>query len=105
MRKIKKNDNVIVITGKEKGKQGKVIKVLDGKRVIIEGINTAKKHQKPNPAKGITGGIIEKTIPVDISNVAVFNPRKNAKDKVGYKILNNGKKVRIFKADNEVIEL
>ena len=98
MQKIKKGDDVIVITGKDKGKRGSVVKILtDEGRVIVENVNVAKKHQKPNPAAGVPGGIIEKEMPLDISNVALFNPATGKGDRVGIKTLEDGRKVRYFK--------
>lgn len=102
MRKIRKGDEVVVITGKDKGKRGTVLRVLDDK-VVVEGVNVAKKHQKPNPVRGVAGGIVEKTMPVDASNVAIFNPASQKADRVGFKVLEDGRKVRVFKSNGEVI--
>lgn len=102
MRKIRKGDEVVVITGKDKGKRGTVLRSLEGK-VVVEGINIAKKHMKPNPVRGIAGGIVEKTMPVDVSNVAIFNPNTQKADRVGFKVLEDGRKVRVFKSSGEVI--
>ncbi|AXT45045.1 MULTISPECIES: 50S ribosomal protein L24 [Chromobacterium] len=102
MRKIRKGDEVVVITGKDKGKRGTVLRVLDEK-LVVEGVNVAKKHQKPNPVRGVAGGIVEKTMPVDASNVAIFNPASQKADRVGFKILEDGRKVRVFKSNGEVI--
>ena len=102
MRKIRKGDEVVVITGKDKGKRGTVLRVLDQK-VVIEGINVVKKHQKPNPVRGVAGGIVEKTMPLDVSNVAIYNPTSQKADRVGFKNLEDGSKVRIFKSSGEVI--
>ena len=105
MQKIKKGDDVIVITGKDKGKRGSVVRVLSEEdRVIVENVNIAKKHQKPNPAVGAPGGIIEKEMPLDISNVAIFNPVTGKADRVGIKVLEDGRKVRFFKSNGEVID-
>ena len=105
MQKIKKGDDVIVITGKDKGKRGSVVRVLtEEDRVIVENVNIAKKHQKPNPAVGTPGGIIEKEMPLDISNVAIFNPVTGKADRVGIKFLEDGRKVRFFKSNGEVID-
>ena len=105
MQKIKKGDDVIVITGKDKGKRGNVVRVLSEKdRVIVENVNIAKKHQKPNPAVGAPGGIIEKEMPLAISNVAIFNPVTGKADRVGIKVLEDGRKVRFFKSNGEVID-
>lgn len=102
MRKIRKGDEVVVITGKDKGKRGTVLRVLDEK-LGVEGVNVAKKHQKPNPVRGVAGGIVEKTMPVDASNVAIFNPASQKADRVGFKVLEDGRKVRVFKSSGEVI--
>ena len=105
MQKIKKGDDVIVITGKDKGKRGSVVRVLNEEgRVIVENVNIAKKHQKPNPAVGAPGGIIEKEMPIDVSNVAIFNPVTGKADRVGIKTLEDGRKVRFFKSNGEVID-
>ena len=103
MRKIKRDDEVIVIAGRDKGKRGKVIKVLEGK-LLVSGVNIVKKHQKPNPQKGQQGGIVEKEAPIQVSNVAIFNPQTEKADRVGFKVLDDGKKVRCYKSTNEVIE-
>jgi large subunit ribosomal protein L24 len=105
MRKIKKDDNVIVITGKNKGMQGKVLRVTDNSRLLVEGINVVKKHVKPNPQKGIQGGIVEKEALIHISNAALINPATGQPDKVGIKTLEDGRKVRYFKSTNEVIDI
>jgi large subunit ribosomal protein L24 len=104
MRKIKREDDVIVLTGKDKGKRGKVSKVLAENRLLIGGVNIIKKHQRPNPQAGVTGGIIEKEAPIQASNVAIFNPATNKADRVGFKILEDGTKVRIFKSTGDVID-
>lgn len=103
MLKIKRNDEVIVIAGRDKGKRGKVIKVLEGK-LLVSGVNVVKKHQKPNPQRGTQGGIVDKEAPIDTSNVAIFNPQTQKADRVGFKTLEDGNKVRCFKSTNEVIE-
>ncbi|MBV8678982.1 MAG: 50S ribosomal protein L24 [Aquitalea sp.] len=102
MRKIRKGDEVVVITGKDKGKRGTVLRVLEEK-LVVEGVNVAKKHQKPNPVRGVAGGIVEKIMPVDASNVAIFNPASQKADRVGFKTLEDGRKVRVFKSSGEVI--
>ncbi|MCW9024760.1 MAG: 50S ribosomal protein L24 [Gammaproteobacteria bacterium] len=105
MFKIKKGDDVIVITGKDKGKRGQVTRVLTEEgRVIVESINIAKKHQKPNPQLGVQGGIVEIEMPMDISNVAIFNPATGKADRVGFKSLEDGRKVRYFKSNGEVLD-
>ena len=102
MRKIKKNDDVIVITGKDKGNRGSVQRVL-GEYLLVGGINKVKKHQKPNPVKGTTGGIVEIEKPIHISNIAIYNATTKKADRVGVKQLEDGRKVRVFKSNGEVI--
>ena len=101
--KLKRDDEVIVITGKDKGKTGKISTVLTNGKVIIEGVNTVKKHQKPNPQAGVTGGIIEQEAPIQISNVAILNSETGKADRVGFR-LEDGKKVRFFKSNNELVK-
>ena len=102
MRKIRKGDEIVVITGKDKGRQGTVLQVLDDERLIVEGINIAKKHQRGNPQAGEPGGIIDKAMPIHISNVMVFNPATSKGDRVGIRV-EDGKKVRFFKSNNELV--
>ena len=104
MRKIRKGDNVVVITGKDKGKRGTVLRVLGDDHVLVEGANRVKKHQKPNPMKGVTGGIIDKEMPIHVSNVAVFNPTTQKADRVGVKQLDDGRRVRIYKSNGEMLD-
>ena len=104
MQKIKKGDEVISISGKDKGKRGTVLRVIADSKVIVEGINRVKKHMKPNPMKGQVGGIIDKDMPLDISNVALFNTATQKADRVGIKILEDGRRVRFFKSNGEVID-
>jgi len=104
MAKIRQGDEIIVIAGKDKGRRGTVIRVYEDERVLVESINIARKHQKPNPNAGVAGGIIEKEMPVDISNVMLFNPTTQKGDRVGYRNLEDGKKVRYFKSNNEVLD-
>lgn len=104
MRKIKKDDVVVVLTGKDKGARGTVLRVTDDS-VVVENINMVKKHQKPNPALGRAGGIVDKEMPLHISNVALYNPAKGGPDRVGFKILGDGRKVRVFKSDGEVVDV
>jgi len=104
MNKIRKNDEVLVISGRDKGKRGKVERVQDDGKLIVSGINMVKRHTKPNPMLGTTGGIVEKEAPIQASNVALFNAATNKADRVGFKILETGKKVRIFKSTNEVVD-
>ena len=104
MSKIHKGDQIIVITGKDKGKQGAVSNVLPSGHVLVGGINLAKKHAKPNPMKGIVGGVIAKEMPIQISNVALFNQATQKADRVGYKVLKDGKKIRVFKSNGEAVD-
>ncbi len=102
MLKIRQNDSVIVLTGKDKGKRGTVLRNL-GEKVVIEGINIVKKHQKPNPTRGEVGGVIDKAMPIQVSNVAIFNAATGKADRVGFKLLDDGRKVRFYKSTGEVI--
>jgi large subunit ribosomal protein L24 len=104
MRKIKKGDDVIVITGKDKGKRGTVLRVIDLEHVLVEGANRVKKHQRPNPMKGASGGIVDKEMPLHVSNVAIFNPGTKKADRIGVKLLGDGRRVRYYKSNGEVIE-
>lgn len=104
MRKIRKGDHVVVIAGREKGRRGAVIEVLADDRVRVEGLNMVKKNQKPNPQSGIQGGIIEREAPLHVSNVLLFNPATQKGDRVGFRTLASGKKVRFFKSNNEVVD-
>ena len=104
MLKIKRDDEVIVIAGKDKGKRGKVLKVLDNDRVLVSGIQMIKKHQKPNPQLGVPGGIVEKEAPIQVSNGGIFNSATNKADRVGFKILEDNKKIRIFKSNGEAVD-
>ncbi|GFZ77926.1 50S ribosomal protein L24 [Pseudohongiella nitratireducens] len=103
MRKIKTNDEIIVVTGKDKGKRGTVNRLVGENKVIVSGINMVKRHTKPNPNAGIAGGIVEKEAPLDISNVAIFNPETNKADRVGF-LVEDGKKQRVYKSTNKVID-
>jgi large subunit ribosomal protein L24 len=104
MAKIKTNDEVIVIAGKDKGRRGKVVKVIsESGKVVVAGLNMAKKHVRPNPQRNIQGGIVEQEAAIDISNIAIYNPTSNKADRVGYKIQDDGKKVRIFKSNGEQV--
>ena len=104
MRKIKKGDDVIVIAGKDKGKRGMVLRVVDLEHVLVEGANRVKKHQRPNPMKGTTGGIVDKEMPLHVSNVAIFNPTTKKADRIGVKLLDDGRRVRYYKSNGEVID-
>ena len=105
MKKIKKGDDVIVITGKDKGKKGTVLRTIGSERLLVQGINSVKKHQKPNPSTGVTGGIINKETPIHISNVAIYNFTSKRADRVVFRIYSNDNKVRFFKATNDLIEV
>jgi len=105
MRKIKKGDDVVVLAGKDKGKRGTVLRVVDERHVVVENVNMAKKHQKPNPQRGQAGGIVDKEMPLDVSNVGLYNPVKEGPDRVGFKILEDGRKVRVFKSNGEVVDV
>jgi large subunit ribosomal protein L24 len=104
MNKIRKGDGVIVIAGKDKGKRGSVLSWLDEQHVLVEGVNRVKKHTRPNPMKGQPGGIVEKEMPIQISNVALFNPATHKADRVGFKTLEDGRKVRVFKSNGENVD-
>lgn len=104
MRKIRKGDQVIVLAGRDKGKRGNVVRVFPESRVLVENVNLIKRHTKPNPSRGIGGGILEKELPIHISNVALFNPVTNKGEKVGIRTLEDGRKVRFFKSNNEVVD-
>lgn len=104
MNKFRKGDQVIVLTGRDKGKRGKISLRVDDSRVVVEGINLVKKHVRPNPMKGTTGGIVDKTMPIHQSNVAIYNPATGKADRVGVKLLADGKKVRVFKSNGEEIK-
>jgi large subunit ribosomal protein L24 len=103
MEKIRKGDEIVVITGKDKGKRGTVLRRVDDEHVLVEGVNRAKKHVKPNPVKGVAGGIVDKDMPIHISNVALFNPATKKADRVGIKALDDGRKVRVFKSNGELV--
>jgi large subunit ribosomal protein L24 len=103
MQRIKKGDQVIVIAGKDKGRRGTVLRFEDG-RVVVENLNVAKKHQRPNPQKGVAGGIVEQEKSIDASNVMLFNPTTEKSDRVGFRRLSDGRKVRFFKGNGEVLD-
>ena len=105
MAKIKKGDDVVVRTGKDNGKSGRVTKILKDDKVLVEGINQVKKNQKPNPNAGVSGGIIVKDMPINISNIGLYNPETKKADRVGFRILEDGKKVRYFKSTNEIVDV
>jgi large subunit ribosomal protein L24 len=103
MDKIRKGDEVIVIAGKDKGKRGSVTRRVDAEYLVVEGVNRAKKHVRPNPVKGVAGGIVDKDMPIHISNVAVFNPSTQKADRVGIRVLEDGAKVRFFKSNDQLV--
>jgi len=104
MQRIKKGDEVVVLAGRDKGKRGTVVRRIDADYLVVEGVNRVKKHQRPNPMKGITGGIVDKDLPIHISNVALFNPATKKADRVGVKTLQDGRKVRVFKGNGEQVD-
>ena len=104
MERIKKGDDVIVTTGKDKGKRGTVLRIVDARHLVVEGVNRVKKHQRPNPMKNQTGGIVDKDMPIDISNVALFNPQTKKADRIGFKLMQDGRKVRVFKSNGEMVD-
>jgi large subunit ribosomal protein L24 len=104
MQKIRRGDTVILIAGRDKGRRGAVIEVLENDRVRVEGLNMAKKHQKPNPNANQPGGIIEREAPLHISNVAIYNPATQKADRVGFRSLEDGRKVRVFKSNREMVD-
>lgn len=106
MRRIRRDDEIIVIAGKDKGRRGKVIRMVeDGERVIVAGVNMIKRHTKPNPARNVAGGIIEREAAIHISNVMLFNPATKKGDRIGFRVLEDGRKVRYFKSNNEVVDV
>ena len=105
MNKIKKGDDVVIRTGKDKGKSGRVTQVLKDNKILVEGLNQAKKNQKPNPNAGISGGIIVKDMPIDISNIGIYNPTTKKPDRIGFRFLEDGKKVRYFKSTKEIVDV
>jgi len=104
MNKLRKGDQVIVIAGRDKGKRGTVSRRVDDSRLVVDGVNVVKKHVKPNPMKGTTGGVVDKTMPIHQSNVAIFNPATAKADRVGVKLLADGKKVRVYRSSGEEIK-
>jgi large subunit ribosomal protein L24 len=104
MNRIRKGDEVVVLAGRDKGKRGTVLRRVDAEHVVVEGINRVKKNQRPNPMKGVSGGIIDKDLPIHVSNVAVFNPATKKGDRIALKKLPDGRKVRIFKANDEQVD-
>jgi large subunit ribosomal protein L24 len=105
MRRIRKGDEVVVIAGKDKGKRGSILRVMSNGRVVVSDVNMVKRHTKPNPGRGVPGGIIEKEMPVDASNVMLYNPQTSKGDRVGFRTLEDGRKVRYFKSTSEVVDI
>ncbi|MFZ1642672.1 MAG: 50S ribosomal protein L24 [Candidatus Contendobacter sp.] len=105
MRRIRKDDEVMVIAGKDKGRRGKIMRVMDEERVIVAGVNLVKRHTKPNPARNVAGGIVEREAAIHVSNVMLFNPLTKKGDRVGFRVLEDGRKVRYFKSNNEVVDV
>jgi large subunit ribosomal protein L24 len=104
MQRIRKGDEVVVLSGRDKGKRGTVLRRVDAEHVVVEGVNRVKKHQRPNPMKGQTGGIVDKDLPIHVSNVALFNPATKKADRIGMKTLQDGRKVRVFKDNGEQVD-
>jgi len=104
MQKIKKGDDVVILTGRDRGKRGAVLRLEAPEHVVVEGVNKVKKHQRPNPMKNQTGGIVEKEMPIHVSNVALFNPQTKKADRVGVKMLEDGRRVRVFKSNGEMVD-
>jgi len=104
MQRIRKGDEVVVLSGRDKGKRGTVLRRVDADHVVVEGVNRVKKHQRPNPMKGETGGIVDKDLPIHVSNIALFNPATKRADRVGVKTLQDGRKVRVFKDNGEQVD-
>ena len=105
LRKIRKGDDVIVTTGRDRGKRGTVLRVIDERKVLVEGINVVKRHTRPNPQRGVAGGIVSKEMPIDASNIALYNPMTGKGDRVGIRQLEDGRKVRFFKSNDEVVDI
>ena len=104
MQRIKKGDEVVVLAGRDKGKRGTVLRRIDARHVVVEGVNRVKKHQRPNPMKGVSGGIVDLDMPIHVSNVALFNPATKKAGRIGAKTLQDGRKVRVFKANGEQVD-
>ncbi|MBI1942783.1 MAG: 50S ribosomal protein L24 [Betaproteobacteria bacterium] len=104
MQRIRKGDEVVVLSGRDKGKRGTVLRRVDAEHVVVEGVNRVKKHQRPNPMKNVTGGIVDKDMPIHVSNIALFNPATHKADRVGFKTLGDGRKVRVFRSNREQVD-
>jgi len=105
MNRIRKGDDVMVVAGRDKGKRGTVLRIVDAEHVLVEGANKVKKHQRPNPMKGVTGGIIDKEMPLHVSNVALYNPATRKADRVGIRVMQDGRRARYFKSNGEVVDV
>ena len=105
MLRIRKGDEVVVITGRDKGKRGTVLRRKGDEHVVVEGINRVKKHQRPNPMQNVTGGVVDKDMPIHVSNIALFNPATQKADRVGFKVLPDGRKVRVFRSNGEQVDV
>jgi len=105
MQRIRKGDEIVVIAGRDKGKRGTVLRRTGVEHVVVEGINRVKKHQRPNPMKGQTGGVVDKDMPIHISNIALFNPATQKADRVAFKLLSDGRKVRVFRSNGEQVDV
>jgi len=105
MQRIRKGDEIVVIAGRDKGKRGTVLRRTGVEHVVVEGINRVKKHQRPNPMQGLTGGVVDKDMPIHISNVALFNPATQKADRVAFKLLADGRKVRVFRSNGEQVDV
>lgn len=104
MKKIRSQDEVVVIAGRDKGRRGKVLRVLGDNRLLVSGVQMVKKHQKPNPQMGVPGGILEREAPIQVSNVAIYNPATGKPDRVGFRLLENGRKIRVFKSNGAPLD-
>ena len=104
MQRIRKGDEVVVITGRDKGKRGTVLRRVNAQYLVVEGVNRVKKHMRPNPMKGVTGGIVDKDMPIHVSNLALYNPQTQKADRVGFKQLDDGRKVRVYKSNGEQVD-
>jgi len=105
MKRIRKGDEVVVISGRDRGKRGTVLRRADDEHVIVEGVNRVKKHQRPNPMQGVTGGIVDKDMPIHVSNLALVNPATQRADRISFKILPDGRKVRVFRSNGEQVDV
>ena len=104
MNRIKKGDEVVVISGRDKGKRGTVLRRVDAAHVVVEGVNRVKKHQRPNPMKNLAGGIVDKDMPIHVSNIALYNAATQKADRIGFKVLGDGRKVRVFRSNDEQVD-